>query len=207
MLLYPHLLTVASKAPIDDLDKVFKLFGMTDLNEQINFLAQIIHESGYFKHTTENLNYSASGLAATWPNRFANAYKTPNETANRIARNPQLIANAVYNGRLGNNKQGNDGWNYRGRGYIQLTGKANYQSMSEYLFNKGYIDRKDLFVNQPDLVATPYYAVLTAVAFWAQNKCWDGKGDIEYITKKINGGKIGLDDRKKIRDLLYSKMT
>ena len=200
-------LKVANKAPIDELEYAFDTFNITDCDEQLNLLAQLIHESGYFKYTKENLNYSAKGLAATWPSRFANKDKTPNQKANEIARNPQLIANAVYNGRLGNEIDSNDGWNYRGRGYIQLTGKDNYKSIGKYLFDHNIIDDQDLFINDPDLVATKKYAALTAVAFWVKNNCWAKNGDIEYITKKINGGKVGLNDRKAIRDRLYQAMT
>ena len=201
------LLKVAPKAPVQYIEQYFELFNINTMDEQVNFLAQVIHESGHFKHKVENLNYSAQGLANTWPSRFANKDKTPNDKALSIARNPHLIANAVYNGRMGNSNDGDDGWNYRGRGFIQLTGKTNYQSISQYLYDHNIVDDRNLLVDNPDLVADDQYAVATAVAFWVKNKCWDGEGNIEQITKKVNGGKIGLADRQAIRDALYQHMT
>ena len=208
MLLCKHsLLQLCPNAPVQYIEKYFDNFGIDDVDQQINFLAQVIHESGHFNHTIENLNYSAKGLAATWPSRFANKDKTPNDTALSIARKPQLIANAVYNGRMGNASDSNDGWNYRGRGYLQLTGKSNYQSIGKYLYDRGIIDDANLFIDQPDLVATPQYATLTAVAYWVRNNCWAKRDDIKYITKKINGGLIGLADREAIGEKLFQGMT
>ena len=201
------LLAIAPNAPIQYIDQYFELFGITDLDEQVNFLTQVIHESGHFKHKMENLNYIAQGLANTWPSRFANKDKTPNEKATSIARKPQLIANAVYNGRMGNRQNSDDGWNYRGRGYIQLTGRDNYKAIGQYLSDRGIIDDPDLLILNPDLVSDDQYAVATAIAFWVKNKCWDGVGDIEKITKRVNGGKIGLNDRLAIRTKLYDHMT
>ena len=201
------LLTVAKSAPVEYIEQYLDAFNIDTLDEQVNFLAQVIHESGHFKHKVENLNYSAEGLAKTWPSRFANKDKTPNDKAKSIARNQQLIANAVYNGRMGNDKDGDDGWNYRGRGYIQLTGKDNYKTIGQYLYDNRVVDDPLIFINNPDLVAEDQYAVATAIAYWVKNKCWDGVGDIVKITKKINGGTIGLDDRKKIREMLYQNMT
>ena len=201
------LLTVAKSAPVEYIEQYFDAFKIDTLDEQVNFLAQIIHESGHFKHKVENLNYSAEGLAKTWPSRFANKDKTPNDKAKSIARNQHLIANAVYNGRMGNDKDGDDGWNYRGRGYVQLTGKDNYKTIGQYLYDNRVVDDPLIFIDNPDLVAEDQYAVATAIAYWVKTKCWDGAGDIVKITKKVNGGTIGLDDRKKIREMLYQNMT
>lgn len=154
---------------------------------QAQFIAQIAHESGGFKQLTENLNYSAQGLASTWPGRFSTG-TGPNELAREIARNPEKIANAAYGLRMGNNAQG-DGWRYRGRGLIQLTGKANYQAAASAIGAP--------LVEQPDLVAEPAMAAMTAAWFWSKNglNALADSGDTRAVTKRINGGTTGLDDR------------
>lgn len=163
-----------------------------------HFLAQCVHESINFKATTENLNYSAKALTSTWPKRF------PADIAPQYERQPEKIANRAYCDRMGNGPESSgDGWKYRGRGYIQLTGKVNYQS-----FDK--IVDEDVTAN-PDLVATKY-PLLSAAWFW-NSRSLNGdadRGDTELvvtaITKKINGGTNGLIDRidlfKKIYGLL-----
>ena len=162
-------------------------FDINTPKRQAQFLAQVGHESGGFKRLVENLNYDAAGLARVWPGRFSSG-TGPNELAREIARDPEKIANAAYGLRMGNNAQG-DGWMYRGRGLIQLTGKANYQSAATAL---GY----DL-VTSPDLVAKPQIAALTAAWFWQKNGLNQlaDSGDTRAVTRRINGGTTGLDDR------------
>lgn len=146
------------------------------------FLANAAHETAGFSKYVENLNYSAKGLLATWPARF-----TP-ELAERIQRNPILIANHVYADRYGNNDQG-DGWKYRGRGIFQTTFKDNYAAVSIAL---GYD-----FVHDPDKLAEPPFAAKSAAYYWHSknlNKLAD-KGDLTAITKAINGGLNGHQDR------------
>jgi putative chitinase len=154
-----------------------------------HFLAQVGHESGGLNFTMENLNYSADGLLKIFPKYF-NA-----ESAASHARNPQMIANRVYSNRMGNGDvASNEGWMYRGRGLIQLTGKANYSLYS-------------IALNKPvaDVIAfleTPAGAVDSAAWFWNKhnlNQVAD-KDDIRQITKIINGGVNGLDDRQHILD-------
>lgn len=160
-----------------------------------HFLAQTGHESGGFKVTTENLNYSAAGLASIFKKYF-----TP-ESAEEYKRKPEKIANIVYANRMGNGNQASgDGWKHRGRGYIQLTGKDNYAA-----FDKAVED--DILAN-PDLVATKY-PLLSAAWFWSKNglNAIADKGStdevITKVTKKINGGVIGLEDRKKHFNKFY----
>jgi putative chitinase len=145
-----------------------------------------MHESGGFKLLEENLNYSAKALMNTWPSRFPTE-----EMANQYARNPEKIANKVYGGRMGNGtEETGEGWKYRGRGIKQLTGKENYQRCSEAL-------GVDL-VSDPDKLLDPKYAALSAGWFWNKHNLNDlaDKSDIETMTKRINGGLLGLDARK-----------
>lgn len=162
-------------------------FDINTPKRQAQFLAQVGHESGGFKRLVENLNYDAAGLARVWPGRFSSG-TGPNELAREIARDPEKIANAAYGLRMGNNAQG-DGWTYRGRGLIQLTGKANYQSAGSALELN--------LVTTPELVADPKVAALTAAWFWQKNGLNQlaDSGDTRAVTRRINGGTTGLDDR------------
>lgn len=154
-----------------------------------HFFAQTAHESGGFKAFSENLNYGAKGLMGIFKKYF------PNESiAKQYERNPQKIANRVYANRMGNgNEASGDGWLYRGRGALQLTGRDNYKAFADYL------KRPDIMSN-PDLVATEF-AFESAMFFFERNKLWSicdqGVTDaaILSLTKKINGGTHGLQDR------------
>jgi putative chitinase len=166
-----------------------------------HFLAQLAHESAGFTVVEENLNYSANGLAKTWPKRFANRDGTPNDVATRIQRKPELIANNVYANRMGNgHEQSGDGWKYRGRGLIQLTGKSNYRTASFALFDS------DFLLSDPDKVLLPDVAAMTAAWYWSAIGLNDlaDDGNIEQITRKINGGIIGLEHREKLTKLALS---
>ena len=154
-----------------------------------HFFAQTAHESGNFKAFSENLNYSADGLTKIFGKYFDAA------AAAKAARNPEKIANRVYANRMGNgNEASGDGWKYRGRGALQLTGKDNYKAFADYL-------KKPEIMDNPDLVATEY-SFESAIFFFEMNKLWaicdQGVGDaaITALTKRINGGTHGLDDRK-----------
>lgn len=154
-----------------------------------HFFAQTAHESGNFKAFSENLNYSADGLQKIFGKYFDAA------TAAKYARNPEKIANRVYANRMGNgNEASGDGWKYRGRGALQLTGKDNYKAFADYL-------KKPEIMENPDLVATEY-SFESAMFFFEKNKLWaicdQGINDaaITSLTKRINGGTHGLDDRK-----------
>jgi putative chitinase len=153
-----------------------------------HFFAQTAHETGGFKAFSENLNYSAQGLQGIFGKYF------PGTLEESYARQPEKIANRVYASRMGNGDEASgDGWKYRGRGALQLTGKANYQAFAEYL-------KKPEVLTTPDLVATTY-AFESAMFFFDKNKLWSicdqGVNDaaILALTKRINGGTHGLDDR------------
>ena len=180
--------TAGAQAVYLPLSKLLTENGITDHKEIAQFCAQCAHESGGFRRLIENLNYSAEGLARTWPNRFADADGSPNLLAKDIARNPELIGSYAYANRMGNgNPDTMDGFKYRGRGIIQLTGKSNYKAAQDALGIQ--------CVENPDMVSGIECAARVAVWFWVKNKC--GKAPtFEAQTKIINGGTKGLDDRK-----------
>lgn len=171
----------------DALNETFQRFGLTTVRQQAGFIGQCSHECGNFRVLEENLNYRAATLMRLWPKRFPSL-----EFANQYAGNPKKIANMVYANRMGNRDEASgDGYRFRGRGCIQTTGSTNY-------FQAGKALGVDFWAN-PDLVATPKYAALTAGFFWSThglNALADNL-DYEKMTKKINGGLIGLEDRKK----------
>ena len=175
---------------------VFDKYSINTLNRQACFIGQCMHESGGFKLLEENLHYSSGALMRTWPSRFPDQ-----DTADKFANNPEKIANKVYGGRMGNVEDG-DGWKYHGRGLIQLTGKDNYANCGSGL-------GVDLLSN-PEWVATPEYAALSAGWFWNKKGLNDlaDTMDIETMTKRINGGTLGIDDRKaKIRMVMQKLAT
>ena len=162
-----------------------------------HFFAQTAHETGGFKLFTENLNYSAQGLQNTFGKYF------PGDLEQKYARQPEKIASRVYASRMGNgNEASSDGWKYRGRGALQLTGKSNYQLFSDYL-------KQPEIMTNPDLVATTY-AFESAMFFFDKNKLWDiadrGVNDtaILSITKRINGGTNGLEERNHLTKRFYN---
>jgi putative chitinase len=172
---------------VDALNETFQRFGILSPIQQASFIGQCGHECGQFKVLEENLNYKAETLMKLWKSRFPTI-----EVANEYARNPKKIANKVYASRMGNRDESSgDGYRFRGRGCIQLTGHANY-------FHAGQACGED-FVMNPDLVATPKYAAMTAGWFWSTHKLnqYADSRDFLMMTKKINGGIIGLDDRIK----------
>ena len=193
-------------------------FGIDTPRRVAGWLAQTAHESGGYTLLTENLNYRAATMAVCWPGRFAEQEpdpakpgKTrakrdakgaliPNKFALALEKKPEAIANVVYASRMGNGPtESGEGWKFRGRGLKQLTGKDNYTRCGKAL-------GVDLVAN-PDLLLTPEYAARSAAWFWASNNCSsiiDGaqctratmEQDFTALTKKINGGTIGLADRK-----------
>jgi putative chitinase len=178
---------------VDALNETFERFNITTPAQQASFIGQCGHECGNFKVLEENLNYRAETLMKLWKARFPTI-----EIANEYARNPKKIANKVYASRMGNRDESSgDGYRFRGRGCIQLTGHANY-------YHAGNACGED-FVMNPDLVATPKYAALSAGFFWSTHKLnnFADVEDFKGMTKKINGGFIGLEDRiKHIRHAL-----
>lgn len=206
----PLLVAVGVKDPAKWLDAIVETCVEFEINtpERIaGFLAQTSHESGGYTMLSENLNYKAATLAACWPNRFAvlGADKKPKKdekgkliptaVANSIAGKPELIANMVYSSRMGNGPaESGEGWKFRGRGLKQLTGKDNYARCGTALG----ID----LVSSPDLLLEPLYAARSAGWFWRANNLssYADKGDLEGMTKKINGGLIGYPQRKALYD-------
>ena len=167
------------------------------------FLAQTAHESGGYERLEEDLRYSAKSMAGCWPNRFAElgpdkkpkkddkGFNIPNKFALALDKKPEMLANVVYSNRMGNGTiESGEGWKYRGRGLKQLTGKDNYTRCGKSLG----ID----LVEKPELLLTPQYAALSAGWFWDSNRLGDfaDKDDFVGMTKKINGGTIGLADRE-----------
>ena len=170
---------------LDQLSDVQDRYSINTPLRLAHFLSQCAHESGRFLVTRENLNYSAQGLLKTFKRHFND------RTAKLYARNPEAIANKVYGGRLGNTEI-TDGWKFRGRGYIQTTGKANYAELDK-------IVPEDLLDN-PDLVSSRY-AMLSAGFYWNSRKI-NAVADlgateevVEKVTLKVNGGTHGLKER------------
>ena len=176
-------------AVIAQIPDTAKKFNITNPLRLAHFLAQCGHESGGFKAVSENLNYSAKGLVGTFGKYFNST------TAVQYERKPEMIASKVYGGRMGNGDEASkEGYKFRGRGYIQLTGKSNYTNFTKFI-------GEDCIAN-PDLVATKY-PLASAAFFFDSNKLWSicDKGSIrevvEQVTKRVNGGLIGIDDRWK----------
>lgn len=181
------------------LNRFLPNYNITTLKRIAAFLAQTAHESADYIRLSENLNYSATGLLKVWPNRFSNI-----KIAKQYEKNPEKIGNFVYGNRLGNGPvNSGDGYNYRGRGLIQLTGKANYLEFSEF--------SKISFNDIIKYLETFDGAVHSACWFWQKHdlNSYSDKNDILGQTVKINGGKKGLADRSKryvnYKKILYSK--
>jgi putative chitinase len=182
---------------IEQIPGIQEKFGVNTPLRLSHFLAQCGHESGGFRITQENLNYSAKGLQGIFKKYF------PSEAlALDYAKKPQKIANRVYGGRMGNgNEASGDGFKFRGRGYIQLTGRDNYKAFDDAV--------EDAIIENPDLVATKY-PLASAAWFWNRNKLNQlaDKGAapevVTMITKRVNGGTIGLADRQKHFNEYYS---
>jgi len=194
---------------IDAVEATCQEFEINTPERIASFLAQTSHESGGYTMLSENLNYRATTLAACWPNRFAElgpdkkpkkddkGKLIPTAVANSIAGKPELIANLVYSSRMGNGPaESGEGWKYRGRGLKQLTGKDNYTRCGNAL-------GVDLLSN-PDLLLEPLYASRSAGWFYKANNlsAFADVGDIKGMTKKINGGFIGLEQRQALYDLI-----
>lgn len=193
------------------LAKMAEVFKIDSKEHLSHHLGQASHETGGFKSSVENLNYSAKGMAETWPTRYAvdpkAKVKVPNALALRLQRKPEAIANNCYANRMGNGDEASgDGWKYRGRGDIMLTGKEQYRLMS--------IEYKDPeILKNPEIVATKYY-FQTGLFYFKQKNLWRlcnqvNDASIAALTLKINGGYIGLKHRAeetyKYYDILNQK--
>lgn len=185
---------------MDEIPLIMEKFGIDNPLKLSHFLSQCAHESGNFKFLNENLNYSADGLRKIFPKYFPTI-----EAANKYARQPEKIANKVYGGRMGNGDEASgDGYKFRGRGFIQLTGKDNYAAFDKFVDD-------DIMAN-PDLVATKY-PLTSAAFFFHKNKLWDicDKGHthdvVLAVTKRVNGGTHGLTDRQEKFDLFHNTLA
>ena len=170
----------------NELNEMLPVFEITSVGRVAAFVAQTAHESGGYRALTENLNYAGDKLAGIWPKHFKDV------DVSQYDRNPQAIANRAYRSRMGNGDEASgDGWRYRGRGLIQLTGKDNYSRFAEY----AGISPEDA----AEYLETPRGAVHSACWFWYANdlNTYADAGDFVGMTKRINGGTIGLDDRIK----------
>jgi len=180
---------------VEWLNYTFKKYEIVTNIRKAHFIGQAAHESNWFKHLEENLNYSANGLMSIWGSRFPDM-----AIAQQYARNPQKIANKVYGGRFGNTEEG-DGWKYHGRGIFQLTFKDNYKRCGDALG----ID----LTASPELLLTEKYACLSAGWYWNKkglNELADAN-DYEGITKRINGGMTGAMDRVYKTKKVYEVLT
>lgn len=172
---------------VEPLNETFARFDISTPLRQASFIGQAGHESGNFTKLSEGLSYSAERLMVIWPKRFPNM-----EIAQKYARNPKALANNVYANRMGNRDEASgDGYRFAGAGLFQLTGHSNF-------YHAGQALGED-FVMQPELVKTPRFAALTAGWFWDTHKLnkFADIRDFTMMTKKINGGTIGLNDRIK----------
>jgi putative chitinase len=152
-----------------------------------DFLGQILVESAMLEKMEENLNYSAERLCAVWPGRFPTV-----EVALPYIHNPEALANRVYGGRMGNVDPG-DGWRYRGRGILQVTGRRNYQLVGTIIGQ----DLEDL----PELLEQPHFALAAAIAWWEKKVPDAFLGDVSRITTIVNGGANGIQDRERLTSL------
>lgn len=168
-------------------------FGVDTPARVAAFIAQVGHESAQLTRCLEDLTYSAQRLALVWPRRFRSAEGSPTALAREIAYQPERIANIVYAGRNGNGDEASgDGWRFRGRGLLQVTGRSNYRAVGEGLAQP--------FVARPQLLAEPRWACRSA-AWWWQSRCLNELADagrFEDLTRAINGGLNGLEERRQL---------
>ena len=169
------------------LNQAMARFGIDTPERRAGFLSQVAHESALLTQLAENLNYSADALLHIFPRHFDQA------AAHAYQRNPQRIANRVYAGRMGNGDEASgDGYRFRGRGLIQITGRDNYRSCGAAL--------NEPLLETPELLSTPADAALSAAWFWSSHGLNDlaDRKDVAAMTKRINGGIIGLEDRERL---------
>lgn len=184
-------------------NELLETYGIGSKERVAHFISQVGHESQGFTRLVENLNYSAQGLASTWKSRYSTG-KTivvggkrvpePNALALSLHRKPEAIANNTYANRLGNgNEASGDGWRYRGRGLIMITGLNNYKMCAK----RTGLD----LVKHPELLEIPRNALIASLEYWKENNLnayanGSEESDVEIVSEKINGGRIGLEDRK-----------
>lgn len=183
--LYPTASDETLTAFADQNEALFAKFGISDRQNRLHFfLAQIGHESGGLRIREENMSYSAKRMREVWPKRFPTAASTDG-----YVHNPRALANKVYNGRMGNVDGTDDGYNFRGRGFLQVTGRDGYDQIS----TRTGLDA----TGNPSIVNDPAHALHCACAMWDWKKCNapSDAGDFIGVTRKINGGTVGMQDR------------
>lgn len=169
-------------------------FSIPYVEQMAHFLGNIHHETGGFKIDTENMNYSEERIMQVWPSRFKTI-----KSAVPYSNNPRALANKVYGGRMGNSLLSNDGWYYRGRGALQLTGKSAYSQFQNWLSANGLLkDPAHNVLVYPDIVASEYFWE-TALFYFTRNSLWPisrsvDPASIRKVRKSVNGGYIGIDD-------------
>jgi putative chitinase len=176
----------------DYFNETFDRFDISTPARQACWIGQCGHECGNFRIMEENLNYRAATLLKLFPRTPKRAWGFTPEEAAAYEKQPQRIANRIYSNRMGNRDEASgDGFRFRGAGFLQLTGHSNFWHASQALGED--------FVMQPELVRTPKYAAMTAGWFWQTHRLnqYADSGDYLTLTKRINGGTIGLEDRKK----------
>jgi putative chitinase len=183
-------------ALVGPLNETFQKFGILTPRQQAAFIAQCGHESNNFTVIEENLNYRAATLLKLFPRTPKRPWGFTPEEAAAYEKKPRMIANRIYGNRMGNrDEKSDDGWRFRGSGYLQLTGHDNFYYAGKALG----VD----FVMKPDQVRTPEYGMQTAGWFWSTHKCNAMAEAANWValTKAINGGLIGFDDRVHHTDL------
>lgn len=191
----PYAREYTINAYIPSLNLMMQRYGINSVLRISHFIAQLSHESGQFNNKEENLNYTADQLVKQWPKIYTK------ELAEKYAGKPQAIANFTYKNYGGNGSEASgDGWRYRGRGGIMLSLKDNYRIASRDIFGD------DTLVANPDKVLEPAYWVEVSCWFWKKNNLnrFADKDDIVSLTKTINGGLLGLDDRRRFYDTARS---
>lgn len=188
------------KEVFDQLPDTMAKFNITNNLRLAHFLSQCAHESGNFSLTRENLNYSANRLLVVFPRYFPTI-----QVAKQYERNQVKIGSRVYANRMGNgDEKSEEGYKFRGRGYIQLTGKSNYQAFDKFV--------DDDIVNNPELVASKY-PLMSAAWFFDKNNLWAicdigaGEDVVKNVTRRVNGGLNGYDDRLKKFNLFFGLLT
>ena len=180
------------------MNRWFGVYGIVTPKQAAWFIAQCAHESMYFNRLSENLNYSAAALLRVFPRHFRNM-----EEAMEYERNPERIANRVYANRMGNgDERSGDGWKYRGRGVIQLTGRYNYSRFSKHIGYPPILEVPDLVSSKMDL------ALRAALWFWRENNLnrFVDRDDYVGLTKAINGGYNGLEHRQAVKENIIRDM-
>jgi putative chitinase len=202
----PELPQAARPAWVAELSAAATLALIDTAEQWAHWLGQMAHESSGFTRMEENLNYSAERVRAVWSRRFPT-----DASAQVVARNPRLLANTVYNGRMSNRPGSDDGWHFRGRGPKQITGRDNYTSFNSWCRERDLLAPGQDVRTSPELLLQPRFGSLAAAWYWSANNLGaildrlDGEAACRAMTRRINGGQIGFADRwRRTRALLVA---